>query len=150
VRIATQLSTLFGVGHAPRAAGTAASLVALPFAWLIAAWGGPWALGAASALAFLIGVWSCDAYVRATGKDDPSECVIDELAGQWLACAFAPLSILGFLLAFLLFRLFDITKPWPIRAAEQAPGGLGVMLDDMAAGLAAGLLVLLAAHMGWI
>jgi phosphatidylglycerophosphatase A len=150
MRTATHLSTLFGVGRTPFAAGTVASAVALPFAWLIAAEGGPWALGAASIIAFIIGTGSCDVYVRATGKDDPSECVIDELAGQWLACAFAPRSLWAFVLAFLLFRLFDITKPWPIRAAERIPGGLGVMLDDMIAGLAAGLLVLLAAHMGWV
>jgi phosphatidylglycerophosphatase A len=101
-------------------------------------------------VALIIGIIACAEHVRVTGNTDPSECVIDELAGQWLACAFAPRSLWAFVLAFLLFRLFDITKPWPIRAAERIPGGLGVMLDDMIAGLAAGLLVLLAAHMGWV
>jgi phosphatidylglycerophosphatase A len=94
--------------------------------------------------------------MRQTGRhDDPSECVIDELAGQWLACAFAGLSFSGlvpvaasplpsFILAFVLFRLFDIWKPWPVSWAETFSGGVGVMLDDMVAGLMAGVLVVAA------
>ena len=147
MKIATLLSTLFGIGRAP-VSGTVASAVALPFAWIIMAHGGSFVLGAASILALGTGIWSCGAYVRATGRDDPSECVIDELAGQWLACAFAPLSLWGFALAFILFRLFDIAKPWPISAMERLPGGYGVMMDVMLAGLVAGLLVLLATHLG--
>jgi phosphatidylglycerophosphatase A len=147
VKIAELLSTLFGVGRAP-VSGTVASLVALPFAWIILAHGGAAALGAASLIALGIGIWSCGEYVRRSGREDPSECVIDELAGQWLACAFAPLSLWGFALAFILFRLFDIAKPWPISAVERLPGGTGVMMDDMLAGLIAGLLVLLAVHLG--
>jgi phosphatidylglycerophosphatase A len=83
--------------------------------------------------------------------------VIDELAGQWLACAFAvlplaglpaaPITLPGFFLAFALFRLFDIWKPWPVSWADQKlPGGLGVMADDMIAGLMAGLLVMAARY----
>lgn len=147
MKIAEYLSTLLGIGRAP-VSGTVASAVALPFAWIILAHGGGVVLGAASVIALGVGIWSCDVYVRATGKDDPSECVIDELAGQWLACAFAPLSLWGFALAFILFRLFDIAKPWPISAMERLPGGYGVMMDDMGAGLVAGLLVLLAVHLG--
>ncbi|HVT24476.1 MAG TPA: phosphatidylglycerophosphatase A, partial [Rhizomicrobium sp.] len=73
--------------------------------------------------------------------DDPSEAVIDELAGQWLACAFAPLSWQGYLAAFVLFRFFDMTKIWPVSAAERARGGWGVMFDDIVAGLIAGVIV---------
>ena len=147
MKLAALLSTLFGIGRAP-VSGTVASAVALPFAWIIMAHGNGAVLLVASLIALGVGIWSCDVYVRATGRDDPSECVIDELAGQWLACAFAPLSLWGFALAFILFRLFDIAKPWPISAAERLPGGVGVMMDDMLAGLVAGLLVLLAAHLG--
>jgi phosphatidylglycerophosphatase A len=147
VKIAEYISTLFGIGRAP-VSGTVASLVSLPFAWIILLHGGGSVLGVASVIALGIGIWACGAYVRASGKDDPSECVIDELAGQWLACAFAPLSLWGFALAFILFRLFDIAKPWPISAMERLPGGYGVMMDDMLAGLVAGLLVLLAVHLG--
>ncbi|HEX4302366.1 MAG TPA: phosphatidylglycerophosphatase A [Rhizomicrobium sp.] len=132
--IAAVLSTFFGVGRAPFAPGTVASAVALPFAWAILWKFGPYALVAASLLAYAIGIWSTGVYAAATGGDDPSECVIDEVAGQWLACAVAPLSWLGFGLAFLLFRVFDISKLWPVSAGEKLRGGWGIMTDDMIAG----------------
>lgn len=138
---ATALATLLGIGRAPFAPGTWASLAALPLAWAIAALGGAVLLTAWTLVAFGLGIWACEVYARESGKDDPSECVIDELAGQWLACLFAPLTAWGFALAFVAFRLFDIWKPWPINVAEQRPGGLGIMMDDILAGLFAGILV---------
>ena len=154
MNIHTALATLFGIGRARFAPGTVASLVALPFAWAIATEGGrAWLLFAAIAAAS-VGGWACELYVRETGRDDPRECVIDELAGQWLACAFAPLVILhgipAYALAFVLFRALDITKPWPISALEELPGGLGVVADDLLAGLVAGLLVAVVAHAGLV
>lgn len=137
----TAAATLFGIGRIPIAPGTAASLAALPFAWALAAIGGPWLVFAAALGATVLGVRASDLYAREMRKTDPSECVIDELAGQWLACVFAPLSLWGFGLAFIAFRLLDIAKPWPISAAERARGGLGIMLDDAVAGLFAGLTV---------
>jgi phosphatidylglycerophosphatase A len=141
MKFRTAAATLFGIGHAPAAPGTAASLAALPFAWLIAYIGGPWLLGVAAIAASAIGIWACGLYVRETGKTDPSECVIDELAGQWIACLAAPLSLPGYALAFVFFRLFDIVKPWPISAAEHAPEGWGVMADDIVAGIFAAIVV---------
>lgn len=138
---ATALATLLGIGRAPLAPGTWASLAALPLAWGISALGGVVLLAAWTLVAAALGIWACDVYVRESGKHDPSECVIDELAGQWIACLAAPLSLPGYALAFVLFRLFDIWKPWPISAAERAPGGFGVMLDDLVAGLFAAILV---------
>lgn len=132
--IATLLSTFFGVGYARIAPGTVASLAALPLALLILWTLGPAALLSASIIAYGVGVWSCGVYAARTGGVDPSECVIDEVAGQWLACAFAPLSILGFAFAFALFRLFDISKLWPVSMGERLPGGWGIMTDDMIAG----------------
>ena len=76
--------------------------------------------------------------------------MIDEVAGQFLACAFAPLSLAGFALVFLLFRLFDISKLWPISAAERLRGGLGIVADDLVAGLMAGLIVAVFASTGFI
>ncbi len=137
----TQLATLFGIGRAPTAPGTVASLAALPFAFAIKWWGNDWILLALIVIVSAIGVWACDIYAREAGITDPSECVIDELAGQWLACLIAPLSLTGFGLAFLLFRAFDIAKPWPIERFERAPGGQGIMLDDLVAGLFAGAIV---------
>ena len=135
------LATFFGVGRAPFAPGTVASLVALPFAWLILWKLGPLALVAASLIAFAVGVWSCDVYAKRKGIVDPSECVIDEVAGQWLACAAAPLSPVGFTIAFALFRLFDITKVWPVSEGEKLAGGWGIMVDDMIAGALAAVII---------
>jgi phosphatidylglycerophosphatase A len=149
-RAAELIATVLGVGRAPFAPGTVASVVALPFAWLILRHGDVTLLGAATTVATLAGIWACDVYVKDTGREDPSECVIDEVAGQWIACAFAPVSLAGFALAFVLFRLFDITKLWPISAAEKLRGGLGVMADDLVAGLFAGILVAAAAHEGLV
>lgn len=145
MRFSTIIASVLGIGYFPLASGTVMSIVAAVAAWYLAQHGGGLTLTAASLLAFVIGVWACGDHVRATGRDDPSECVIDELAGQWLACAgicFTPIfpSVAAFALAFLLFRLFDILKPWPISAAEKLPGGMGVMADDMLAGLAAGII----------
>jgi phosphatidylglycerophosphatase A len=147
---AAALATLFGVGRAPIASGTVASIAALPLAFVIHYVAGAWVLFACAIAAAALGIWACDIYARESGIKDPSECVIDELAGQWLACAFAPLSLYGYALAFLLFRIFDVAKPWPISAAERQPGGLGIMLDDVIAGLFAGLLVALVRYAGLV
>ena len=158
MRVSTVIASVFGIGYFPFASGTVASLAAMPFAALILLHGGGIVLAAASLIAFALGVWACGDHVRMTGREDPSECVIDEVAGQWLACAFASLtfggliptthiSVLAFALAFALFRLFDIWKPWPVSWADQnLKGGLGVMTDDMIAGLMAGVLVALARY----
>jgi phosphatidylglycerophosphatase A len=141
VNVATLLSTFFGVGYARFAPGTMASAVALPFAWLMLWKLGPATPIAASAAAYLVGVWATDIYARRIGKDDPSECVIDEVAGQWLACAAAPLTLLGFALAFVLFRVFDISKLWPVSLGERLPGGWGIMTDDMIAGVLSAIVI---------
>ena len=103
------------------------------------------------ALAIAVGLLAVPisgAYAKKIGREDPSDCVIDELAGQWLACAFAPLTWQGYALAFVLFRLFDMTKLWPVSAAEKLHGGFGIVADDMVAGAMAGVILLLAAHFG--
>jgi phosphatidylglycerophosphatase A len=69
------------------------------------------------------------------------------VAGQLFACAFAPLTILGFILAFLLFRVLDIFKPWPIYLAERLPGGLGIVADDVVAGVLAGAIIVILAQL---
>lgn len=144
----TAIATLFGIGRVRFAPGTAASFVAVPFAWGIAVAGGRTSLLVAVVLATSIGTWACDRYVHDTGKVDPSECVIDELAGQWLALVFAPREYLAYSFGFILFRALDILKPWPLSAAEKLPGGLGVMADDILAGLLTGLLVAGAKQVG--
>ena len=158
-RASTVVASVFGIGYFEFAPGTIMSAIAVPLAILIALHGGG-AIGvlSASLIALVIGTLACADHVRETRRDDPPECVIDELAGQWLACAFCLLTFGGlipadhislpmFALAFLLFRLFDIWKPWPVSWADQnIKGGLGVMTDDMIAGLMAGVLVALARY----
>ncbi|HZU89070.1 MAG TPA: phosphatidylglycerophosphatase A, partial [Stellaceae bacterium] len=95
--------------------GTWASAAALPCAWAIRARGGPAALAAAAVAIFAVGVWAAEAVARAADDPDPGWIVIDEVAAQWLVLLAAPLDWRAYLAAFLLFRLFDIAKPWPIR-----------------------------------
>jgi phosphatidylglycerophosphatase A len=150
VKLPRAIVTLGGIGHAPYAPGTAGSMVALPFAWLIAYGAGRFALLLAAVIALAIGAWASELYTAQTKRADPSECVVDELAGQWIACAFAPTTLLGYGLAFLLFRLFDMWKPWPIRAVERWHGGIGVMADDVVAALVAGAILVGLSHFGII
>ena len=153
-RASTVVASVFGIGYFDIAPGTIMSAIAVPLAILIALYGGG-GMGvlASSIIVLVIGILACGDHVRETGRQDPPECVIDELAGQWLACAFclltfggllpaARISLPAFFLAFVLFRLFDIWKPWPVGWADKnLKGGLGVMTDDMIAGLMAGVLV---------
>ena len=129
------LATWFGAGLLPKAPGTWGSLAALPFAWLIA-WAGGWpALALAIVLVSLVGWWAADRYIIQVGHEDPGQVVIDEVAGQWLVLLLTPPDIVSYAVGFALFRLFDITKPWPAGWADRAvKGGLGTMLDDLLAG----------------
>ncbi len=136
------LATWFGSGLLPKSPGTWGSLAALPFAWVIQMYGGSLALVAAAALVFAVGCWASKVYIAADGRGDPGAIVIDEVAGQWLTLAAAPLSLKAYAVGFVLFRLFDIIKPWPISALERAvPGAVGVMIDDIAAAAFAAVLL---------
>jgi phosphatidylglycerophosphatase A len=135
----TLLATWFGAGLLPRAPGTWGSLAALPFGvglyWL----SGPLGLAAASLGVFLIGLWAAQSYERTAAVKDPGAIVIDEVAGQWLTLIPAGLNPWAVLLAFLLFRLFDVIKPWPISWADRhLKGSFGVMADDIIAAAYAG------------
>jgi phosphatidylglycerophosphatase A len=137
---AALIATWFGAGLLPWAPGTWGSLAALPFAWVIAWLFGAAGLLAAAAALFFIGWWAAARLGRATGIKDGRSIVVDEVVGQWLSLVAAPLAPGAYALAFVLFRLFDITKPWPARWADRAlPGGFGVMADDVIAGLYAAL-----------
>jgi phosphatidylglycerophosphatase A len=139
--------TWFYVGKSPYAPGTLGSLAALPFAWVIHDHFHALGLLAASFALFVLGWIASRIYLRVMNKEgDPQEIVIDEVAAQWLLCAFFPLSIQSYAIAFLLFRLFDITKPWPISVVDRrVKGGLGVMADDMLASIVIMILILLIA-----
>lgn len=194
-KLATAIATVGWVGYAPKAPGTVGSFVGLLLAWPLLALGGLPALLLGAVLVTLVGWWAADAYEHHSGKHDPKEIVVDEVAGQWIALlvgvlvkvaitvwvvearlpvemtggqrtSFAEgldsmnhllrdavmlatqhpaflltLSVLG-LLAFAAFRLFDIWKPGPIGWLDRrVQGGLGTMLDDVLAGVFAGVLV---------
>jgi phosphatidylglycerophosphatase A len=143
------IATFGGAGLIKPAPGTWGSLAALPFAYVIGTTFGSLGLAFSALLIFALGAWSAGAYERSSGAHDPSEVVIDEVAGQWIALLpviYFGLGWIGWLLAFALFRLFDIWKPGPIRQLDRRfPGGIGTMIDDVAAGVvAASLLILFA------
>lgn len=143
-RIAVVAALWFGAGLSPAAPGTAGSLAAVPLVMLVHALG---RIGEAVCAPLLIAlaVWSAGIYQAACGRTDPGEVVIDEVAGFYLTLFWIPLSWQSLLLGFILFRLADILKPFPCRRMEALPGGMGIVLDDLAAGLYAhiGLRVLL-------
>lgn len=157
------IATFFGVGLLPGAPGTWGSLAALPLAMLLHYLGGFPLLAAATLAIFFAGWWATAAETANGGDHDPSEIVIDEVAGQLVALF--PLSAglwlmdrppqvfpwPGWVAAFVLFRFFDIVKPFPVSWADRKPTPLGVMLDDIVAGVLAALVVLVSAAVahGW-
>ena len=134
----------FGSGLVPAAPGTAGSLIGLAAAVLVAQWGA-WAAAATTAVVVVAGVWICGEGARRLGVHDHPAIVWDEIAGMMIAMLAAPQGWGWAALAFALFRLFDIIKPWPIREIDHAMrGGAGIMLDDVMAGILAALGLLLA------
>ena len=144
MRVAVLIATGFGVGRLPIAPGTWGSLAALPFAWIIKWLFGWQVLLAAAVLVFFVGWWAAAHTARLTGVRDDGTIIIDEVVGQWLALLAAPTAIAAYLIGFVLFRIFDITKPWPAQwLDENVHGGLGIMADDVAAGVYAAITLLL-------
>ncbi|PKQ11905.1 MAG: phosphatidylglycerophosphatase A [Alphaproteobacteria bacterium HGW-Alphaproteobacteria-1] len=161
MRLSHLVVTFFHVGHLRPAPGTWGSLAALPVAWALHMAGGPILLGIGVVVAFASGWLATHLETKDKADHDPSEIVIDEVAGQWLA--FLPVSIgaahagvaltalwPGWITAFLAFRLFDIWKPGPIGWADRRHDALGVMLDDILAGVAAALCVMLGAFLAHV
>jgi phosphatidylglycerophosphatase A len=125
----------FGAGLSPIAPGTMGTLVAIPFVFALRSLGvaGYWI---ALLLLFLSGIKLCTHVTRKLGVHDHGGIVWDEMVGYWLAVAFVPLQWHWLLAAFVLFRFFDIFKPWPIRQLDRKiNGGFGIMIDDVMAGL---------------
>ena len=136
------LATLGPVGFFKPAPGSWGSAAAVVLAAILAMLS-PWLLEIATLLVCLLGVLAAGRYQTVTSRHDAPEVVIDEVAGQWIALLAVPLDWRWYLLAFLLFRLFDIVKPGPVRMAENLPGGIGVMADDIVAGVLAAACLLL-------
>ena len=146
------IATFFGAGYLRPASGTWASAIAVILGVAAYQVGLAWLVPVGAVLATVAGFWVVPPYLHATGGEDPSEVVIDEVAGQWLALSFTVLPLWwhgvvdlafaawpGWVAPFLLFRLFDIWKPWLVGRADRSGGTTGVMLDDLWAGLFAGI-----------
>ena len=135
-RIAVVIGTGLGAGYAPVAPGTVGTLFpGLPLAWWLAG-EGLWVLLASGAILFAAGVWAAGKCEEVFARRDPPRVVIDEVLGLLTALAGVDPTWQALLGAFLLFRTFDILKPWPVGLIDRrVPGGLGVVLDDVVAGL---------------
>ncbi len=146
-----QIATLGPIGRLP-APGTMGSLAAIIIGVVITIYGGIGSLVIAMIIAVVVGLPAADAHFRITGIKDSGAVVIDEVAGQWLALLAIPYTaganqayITAVIMAFLLFRFFDIVKMGPVKMTEDLPGGIGVMADDIVAGILAGGVIILAA-----
>jgi phosphatidylglycerophosphatase A len=148
LRIALVIATAFGAGYSPIAPGTAGSAVALLILWLV-----PFSrtgLVVFFVAVTLVGTWAAHVVEAAMADKDPGVIVIDEVAGMTLSVLVLPLTVSVLLAGFVLFRLFDVVKPFPANRLQALHGGVGVMIDDLVAGLYA-LVVLIALRslVGW-
>ena len=148
--VAHVIATWFGCGYAPAAPGTAGSLAALAigvalheiagFAW--------WQFLLLAALGTAPAIWSATITARSLKQKDPCVVVVDEVIGQWIALAGAhPFNWKSYAAAFVLFRLFDIWKPPPVRQLEALPEGTGIVADDVMAGIYAALVLFVAGYL---
>ncbi|MET0064723.1 MAG: phosphatidylglycerophosphatase A [Candidatus Thiodiazotropha sp.] len=139
----------FGSGLTPKAPGTFGTLVGVP-AYLLLQPLSPVYYGFVVAAAFLAGIWLCGRTSRDLGVHDHGGIVWDEIVGYLVTMLWAPPGWLWMIMGFVLFRVFDIFKPWPIRWFDQkVSGGFGIMLDDLIAGLFAAALLFMIQRMGW-
>lgn len=147
--IAVSLATGLGIGFCPFAPGTAGSLLGPPLIWAVQQLALPLpAVLAMGAVFIAVGIPLCTRATRALGRHDPGEIVFDEIAAFWIV--FLPqivmhqsLDLPTACVGFVLFRIFDIAKPWPVCRLEKLPDGTGIMVDDLAAGVYAAVSLLL-------
>jgi phosphatidylglycerophosphatase A len=149
--IARQIGTWFGCGYFPIAPGTAGSFAALAIAIAMHAYlaSGRLTLLLMSALLLIPGIWAAGEVAKQENKKDPRLVVVDEVIGQWITLAGATtLNWKSYLAAFLFFRVLDIWKPPPVRQLEHLPGGTGIVLDDVMAGIYGALAIFLLDRFG--
>jgi phosphatidylglycerophosphatase A len=127
------VASVGGAGYAPIASGTVGSLVAAVALWFVPFT--PWSLAIACLLVTLVGIWASSRVERLVDKKDPGIIVIDEVVGMMISVLVLPRTLPVLVAAFFLFRLFDIWKPFPAHQSQSFTGGVGVMLDDMIAGV---------------
>jgi phosphatidylglycerophosphatase A len=134
LRFAWLVATWFGCGMVPTAPGTMGSLGAIPL-YLLVARGGRLGVAGGALAVTAIGIWAASVVAHDLRKKDPQVVVVDEVAGMLVTMLpMADVSWRAILYGFLLFRLFDVAKPWPTRRFEALPGGWGIVMDDVVAG----------------
>ena len=145
-RVVRWVASVCGVGYAPVVSGTFGSLPGLAIAILFFRW--PWALAALAAAGIPIAVWAANHAERDGQEKDPRWVVVDETVGMMVALTFVRGPWIIWPAGFVLFRLFDIVKPYPVGRAERLPGGVGIVMDDVLAGLYTNLIlqILLASY----
>lgn len=131
--MAFAVASVFGAGYAPVASGTVGSFVAAVAIWLLPL--SPLRIAVALAAVIVIGMWAGSRVERVLGRKDPGVIVIDEVAGMLLSVVLLPRTLPVLATAFVLFRIFDVWKPFPARESQALTGGMGVMVDDLIAGL---------------
>jgi phosphatidylglycerophosphatase A len=153
MRLGLFIATCGYLGYVPIAPGTFGSAAGL-IVFAAGRWfGSPVVELAVIVLLFVVGVWSSNVAERHFGGIDPAPVILDEVVGMLITLAFIPVSVTGVIVGFLLFRLFDVVKPWPANRLEALHGGLGIMADDAMAGVYGNLAlrVLVAiAPAGWL
>ena len=133
-RLGWLIGTGFGTGLAPLAPGTVGSLLAILIYSFAPVDEDSVALYALIGVGFCVGIWATGT-LTSSSDPDPRRAVFDELVGAWVTCLFLPKTVAWLAAAFFCFRMLDIAKPWPIRRLERLHGGLGIMADDLLAGL---------------
>ncbi|WP_310820312.1 phosphatidylglycerophosphatase A family protein [Stratiformator vulcanicus] len=140
-RICLLLATGFGTGLSPIAPGTVGSLLGPPLVWGVQYFLPIWAYWPVAGLVLVGGTIVCEIAARHLRLDDPPAVVIDEIAAFFIVYALVPVTPATAVIGFALFRLFDISKVWPVSLMEDFHGGVGIMLDDLVAGFYAGLVL---------
>jgi len=141
IRLAFAIATIFKVGYIPIAPGTVGSIVGLLVFWLIKDSASFTIEMFVAAALFFAGVWASTIVEQVLERHDPGVVIIDEVVGMLVALMLLPPTITVMFLAFLLFRVFDIIKPYPARSCEQLSRGWGIMMDDVVAGLYVNVLI---------
>jgi len=140
-RLGVFIATCAHVGYAPVAPGTWGSAVGLFVYYLVRRQGSMTVELAVIAVIMVVGLWAATEAEHHFGGIDPGPVVIDEVIGMLITLALHPVTVLGAVLGFLIFRVLDVVKPWPARRLELLPGGFGVVLDDVMAGIYGNLLM---------
>ena len=144
------IATGFGLGYSPVMPGTAGTLLGLPLAWAMSTRLDVGSFLALELVLLILGVGICKIGSEMLGKPDPSAVVFDEYVSLPLALFLIPFTWQTLLFAFVLHRVFDITKPWPVSAAERLPHGWGIMADDVVAAILANLVLHVFVALSWV